>query len=159
MSEPAISTDQRTCARCKRAKPVTLFPFRTRKKTPNEAPTRIETCEQCQAEKKASRTEKAREKQGDANKENLDPAAGGDKGGAGLSELARDEFLSFIGGQLGSIDLEANVDISSLGRLASRREKADTLALDVWEAMNLRFVYVVIQFRCRAYVYIISQIP
>lgn len=148
MSEQDTSADHRVCARCKRSKPIALFPYRQRKKG-FEAPTRIGTCEPCQAAKKNERTEKAREKQGtDGNKENVDPA--GDEeigGGVGLSKLALEEFLSFIGGQLGSIELEASVDISSMAKLVSRRGKADALALAVWEAMNLRFVYVL--FNCK----------
>jgi len=141
------SLETRKCIKCKGAhKLLTDFPFK-KGEVPGPSATRINTCSACDDKKRRGRLEKERRKKEAANKENealagtsLEPDIVVDY--TELSNLALSDFLSIIGGQHTSLKLEANVDLAPYGKEHSRRGKADALAHSVWEAINLRFLWV-----------------
>lgn len=138
-----------TCTRCKRTKPLVLFAFARGQTGPSGD--RIATCTPCADHKKAQKKLKSQEskkkEQDEGNKENENLCAavdmGSDGNAAGLWDIGLEDFLTIIGGHRGSIQLEANVNLVSLEKSTCRKEKADKLAQRMWEAMNLRFRYVV----------------
>lgn len=143
---PLTEVPTRKCLVCRGAsKPLSEFPIKKGEFIGPNAP-RINTCSKCSEQKARVRKERGRKKKHDANKENehpidqLEPDTCVD--GIGLSNLTLSEFLSTIGAQRASLKLEANVDLSALACQNDKREKADALAQLVWEAMNLRFMWV-----------------
>lgn len=130
----------RKCTRCKTSKPLAEFSL-CRGEVAGPDARRIATCHPCSEKKK---TQKQESKKKGSNKENepldtLDSESGPD---GELSNLTLPEFLTFVGGEASSLKLEANVNVSTLHHITTRREKADALAQCVWEAMNIRFVWV-----------------
>jgi hypothetical protein len=63
--------------------------------------------------------------------------------GKGLAVLPVDDFLDGLTQQDDNLELEARVDIASIS--GGRREKADQLAVRIWNRMKYRFVCVSIQ--------------
>lgn len=140
-------TPDRICTRCGLLKPLVLFGFVRGQTGPGG--NRIATCTPCalnkQAQKKQKTEESKKQKQAEADKESgaLFAAVNCEIDvNTRLSDIGLEDFLTIVGGHRGSIQLEASVDLTSLEKSASRKEKADKLAQHVWEAMNLRFVYV-----------------
>lgn len=131
---------ERWCSSCRETKPLTPVFFKPKGQDFNV------TCIRCSTERAARRKAKQ------ANCENIPPGASHDTGDSNndepdddpalfsaLSVLTLPIFLASIASIPDINIFEAQVNLSVMGDILTEREKADTLAENVWDKLGYRF--------------------
>jgi hypothetical protein len=128
---PSSEEESSDCSHCRKTKKAAEF-----KRKPDGSP--ASTCLECQ---KRSR-ESARQKKA-AEKENTIPGDDPEEDDSrDLAVLPLETFLDALVQQDDNLELTARVNISSVS--GTRKDKANEIAVRIWNRMKYRFVYVTI---------------